>query len=152
MTATPTTDITWKYNFNLFVRLRDYFNSRYVELRQLLQKRRTTQARPRTKLVGVAFKLGEKKMKHSPLCVYVLHKTLNLVISRCRCCYCTKILNARAERERVFMLFKPIRWVHVVHFKCTRVFSVNPPIACFAALSLPSPSSLLKIPIEFDDV
>ena len=35
-----------------------------------------------TKLVGVAFKL-RKKMKHSPSCAHVLHKTLNVVISRC---------------------------------------------------------------------
>ena len=37
---------------------------------------------PGTKLVGVAFKL-RKRMKNSPSCVHVLHKTLNLVISRC---------------------------------------------------------------------
>ena len=35
-----------------------------------------------TKLVGVAFKL-RKKMKNSLSCVYVIHKILNLVISRC---------------------------------------------------------------------
>ena len=34
------------------------------------------------KLVGVAFKL-RKRMKNSPSCVHVLHKTLNSVISRC---------------------------------------------------------------------
>ena len=33
-----------------------------------------------TKLVGVAYKL-KKKMKNSPSCVHVLHKTLNVVIS-----------------------------------------------------------------------
>ena len=38
---------------------------------------------PGTKLVGVAYKL-RKKMKNSPLCVDVLHKTLNVVISH-RC-------------------------------------------------------------------
>ena len=37
---------------------------------------------PGTKLVGVAYKL-RKKMKNSPSCVHVLHKTLNVVISRC---------------------------------------------------------------------
>ena len=37
---------------------------------------------PETKLVGVAYKL-RKKMKNSPPCVHVLHKTLNVVISRC---------------------------------------------------------------------
>ena len=34
------------------------------------------------KLVGVAFEL-RKKMKNSPPCTHVLHKTLNVVISRC---------------------------------------------------------------------
>ena len=37
---------------------------------------------PGTKLVGVAYKL-RKKMKNSPSCVHVLHKTLNVAISRC---------------------------------------------------------------------
>ena len=37
---------------------------------------------PGTKLVGVAYKL-RKKMKNSPSCFHVLHKTLNVVISRC---------------------------------------------------------------------
>ena len=37
---------------------------------------------PGTKLVGVAYKL-RKKMKNSPQCVHVLHKTLNVVILRC---------------------------------------------------------------------
>ena len=37
---------------------------------------------PGTKLIGGAFKL-RKKIKSSPLCVHVLHKTFNLVISRC---------------------------------------------------------------------
>ena len=36
---------------------------------------------PGTKLVGVAYKL-RKKMKNLPSCVHVLHKTLNVVISR----------------------------------------------------------------------
>ena len=35
-----------------------------------------------TKLVGVAYKL-RKKMKNSLSYVYVLHKTLNVLISRC---------------------------------------------------------------------
>ena len=49
-------------------------------------------------------------MKNSPSCANVLHKTLNLVISRC--CFaehakkCTKTYNARAER--LFLLIKPI--------------------------------------------
>ena len=37
---------------------------------------------PGTKLIGVANKL-RKKMKNSPTCVQVLHKTLNEVISHC---------------------------------------------------------------------
>ena len=37
---------------------------------------------PGTKLLGVAYEL-KKKMKNSRLCVHVLHKTLNVVISRC---------------------------------------------------------------------
>ena len=37
---------------------------------------------PGTKLVGAVYKL-RKKMKNSPLCIHVLHKTLNVVISRC---------------------------------------------------------------------
>ena len=37
---------------------------------------------PGTKLVGVAYKL-RKEMKNSPSSVDVLHKTLNVVISRC---------------------------------------------------------------------
>ena len=37
---------------------------------------------PGTKLVGVAYKL-KKKITNSPSCVHVLHKTLNVVISRC---------------------------------------------------------------------
>ena len=37
---------------------------------------------PGTKLVGVAYKL-RKKMKNSPSCVHVLHKTFYVVISRC---------------------------------------------------------------------
>ena len=35
-----------------------------------------------TKLEGAAYKL-RKEMKNSPSCVHVLHKTLNVVISRC---------------------------------------------------------------------
>ena len=36
-----------------------------------------------TKLVRVAYYKLRKKMKNSPPCVHVLHKPLNLVISRC---------------------------------------------------------------------
>ena len=37
---------------------------------------------PGTKLDDVAYKL-RMKMKNSPSCVHVLHKTLDVVISRC---------------------------------------------------------------------
>ena len=37
---------------------------------------------PGTELVGVAYKF-RKKIKDSPSCIHVLHKTLNVVISRC---------------------------------------------------------------------
>ena len=37
---------------------------------------------PTTKLVGVAYKL-RKEMKNLPPCFHVLHKTLNVVVSRC---------------------------------------------------------------------
>ena len=37
---------------------------------------------PGTKLVGESFEL-RKRMKNSPSCVHVLHRTLNFVISRC---------------------------------------------------------------------
>ena len=56
-----------------FVRLRDYFNSlNFYKMATY----------PGTKLVGVAYKL-RKKMKNSSSCIHVLHKTLNVVISRC---------------------------------------------------------------------
>ena len=67
-------NVTWKYNFISFVLLRDYFNS--------LNFYKMTNC-PGTKLVGVAYKL-RKKMKNSPPCLHILHKTLNVVISRCR--------------------------------------------------------------------
>ena len=67
-------NVTRKYIFLSFVLLRDYFNS--------LNFYKNGEHYPGTKLVGVAFKL-RKKMKNSPSCVHVLHKTLNVVISRC---------------------------------------------------------------------
>ena len=60
-------NVTLKYNFILFVLLRDYFNS-FNFYRN-----------PGTKLVRLAFEL-RKRMKNSPSCARVLHKTLNLVI------------------------------------------------------------------------
>ena len=57
-----------KYNYS-FALFRDYFNSfKFYPLG--------------TKLVGVAFRL-RKEMKNLPSCARVLHRTLNLVISRC---------------------------------------------------------------------
>ena len=52
--------------------------SQLFQLAQLLQKMANY---PGTKLVGVAYKL-RKKMENSPLCVHVLQKTSNVVISR----------------------------------------------------------------------
>ena len=70
-TATPTkTSFETIPNFISFVLLRDYLNSTQ------------TTNYPGIKPVGVAFKLG-KRMTNSPSCVHVLHKTLNVVISRC---------------------------------------------------------------------
>ena len=54
--------------------------SRLFQLAQILQIKMVNY--PGTKLVGVAYKL-RKNMKTSPSCVHVLHKTLNVVISRC---------------------------------------------------------------------
>ena len=54
-------------------------SSRLFQLIQLVQEQRTY---PGTKLVGEAFEL-RKRMKNSPSCAHVLHKTLNLVISPC---------------------------------------------------------------------
>ena len=64
---------------------------------------------PGTRLVGVAFKL-RKKMKNSPPCVHVLHKTLNVVISRCCFTEDDKEMyqNENARAERLFLLIKPI--------------------------------------------
>ena len=76
MTATATSTKTSLENITifLFVHLRDYFNSGSTCLK--------TSNCPKTKLVGVASKL-RKRMKIHPSCAHVLHKTSNLVISRC---------------------------------------------------------------------
>ena len=63
-------NVIWKYNFISFVLLRDYFNSFNLYTQ--------TTNYPGTK----PFKL-RKRMKNSLPWVHVLHKTLNLVISRC---------------------------------------------------------------------
>ena len=65
-----------------YLKIYPYFTcatSRLFQLAQLLKKMANY---PETKLVGVAYKL-RKKIKNSPSCVHVLHKTLNVVISRC---------------------------------------------------------------------
>ena len=69
----------------------------------------------RTKLVGVAYKL-RKKMKNSPPCVHVLHKTLNVVISRC--CFAgddkEMYQNVNARAERLFLLILNLLFCGVV--------------------------------------
>ena len=66
-------NVTRKYTFISFGLLRDYFNSlNFYKMANY----------PETKLVGVAYEL-RNKMKNSLSCVHVLHKTLNVVISRC---------------------------------------------------------------------
>ena len=79
-----------------------------------------------TKLVGVEYK-SRRKMKNSPLCVHVLHKTLNVVISRC--CFAE---DGKEMYQNVKRACRAIVFAHETY--------------CFAALSLPSPSSLLKLP------
>ena len=81
---------------------------------------------PGTKLVGVAYKLG-KKMKNSPSYVHVLHKTLNVVISRC--CFAE---DGKEMHQNVKRTCRAIVFAHQAY--------------CFAVLSLPSPLSLLKLP------
>ena len=85
---------------------------------------------PGTKLVGVAYKL-RNKMKNSPLSVDVLHKNLDVVILRC--CFAE-------EGKEMYQNVK----------RTCRVIVFARKIYCFAALSLslPSPSSLLKLPIN----
>ena len=68
-------NVTREYMFISFVLLRNYFNS-------LLKNGELSRNDPGTKLEGVAYTL-RKKMKNLPSCVHVLHKTLNVVISRC---------------------------------------------------------------------
>ena len=80
-----------------------------------------------TKLVGVAYK-SRKKMKNSPSSVDVLHKTFIVVISR----YCF----AEDGKEMYQNVKRTCRAIVFAHYTY-----------CFVALSLPSPSSLLKLPI-----
>ena len=62
-----------KYNFISFALLRDYFNSLNFYKNGELSRNQIDRS-------GVQVR---KKMKNSPSCVHVLHKTLNVVISRC---------------------------------------------------------------------
>ena len=80
---------------------------------------------PGTKLVGMAYKL-RKKMKISPSCVHVLHKSLNVVISRYRFAEVDKEMYQNVKR-----MCRAIVFAHETYF--------------FAALPLPLPSSLLNI-------
>ena len=80
---------------------------------------------PGNKLVGAAYKL-RKEMKNSPSCVHVLHKTFNVVISRC--CF------AEDSKEMYRSVKRTCRAIVFAHLTY-----------CFAAFSLPLPS-LLKLP------
>ena len=59
---------------------------------------------PGTKLVGVTFKL-RKRMKNSPSFVHVIHKTFNLVISRCCFAEGGKVMNQNLKRKRRAVVF-----------------------------------------------
>ena len=82
---------------------------------------------PATILVEVAYKL-RKKMKHSPSSVDVLHKTLNLVISR----FCLAE-DGKEMYQNVNHTCRAIVFAHKTY--------------CFAALSLTLPPLFLKLPI-----
>ena len=69
-------------------------------------------------------------MKNSPLCAHVLHKTLNLVISRCCFADDGKEMSKNIERT-----CRAIVFAHLTY--------------CFVAFSLPLPSSLLKFPTNY---
>ena len=75
---------------------------------------------PGIKLARAAFEL-RKRLKNSPSCAHVLHRTLNLVISR----FC------RGRQRNVQK--------HKTHVQSDCIYSLY---NCFATLSLPSPSSL----------
>ena len=59
---------------------------------------------PGTRLVGVTFKL-RKRMKDSPSFVHVLHKTFNLVISRCCFGEGGKVMYQNLKRKRRAIVF-----------------------------------------------
>ena len=94
-------DVTWKYIFISFVLL-----IAIVSTRSTFTKMANY---PGTKLVRAGYKL-RKKMNNSPSCVHVLHKILNLVISRG--CFAEDgkemYQNVNARAERLFLLIKPI--------------------------------------------
>ena len=59
---------------------------------------------PGNNLVGVAYKL-KKRMKNSPSCVHVLHKTLNVVISRCCFAEDVKEMYQNVKRTCIAIVF-----------------------------------------------
>ena len=86
---------------------------------------------PGTKLVAVVFKI-KKRIKNTPSCGHVLHKTLNLVISRC--CFANDDREMyqnlkRTYRGIVFFLINPF-----VLWRCScrrRGVFVRPLLATF---------------------
>ena len=105
-------NVTQKYIFISFVLLRDYFNSlNFYKNGEL----------PRNQ-IGRSGAQVKKENENSPSCVHVLHKTLNVTISRC--CF------AEDGRE---MYQNVKRTCRAMFFLITFLF--------FAALSLPSPTS-----------
>ena len=112
--------VTWKYNFISFVLICDIFNS-FNFYRNLTANYRAT------KLVGMAFR-SRNKMKKSPSYVHVHHETLNLIVSH---------RFAEDGKETDVPKFETL-----VQSDC--FCSLN----LFAALSLPSQSSLLTLGLQ----
>ena len=102
-------NVSRKYNFISFVLLRDYFNSLNFYKNGELSRNQICRS-------------GVQVKKNSPSCVHVLHKTFNVVISRC--CF------AEDGKEMYQHVKRTCRGIVFAH--------------CFAALSLPSPLSLLS--------
>ena len=100
-----------------FVLLRDYFNSLNFYKNGELSRNQ----------IGWSGVQGKKDNENSPSSVDVLHKTLNVVISRC--CF------AEDDKEMYQNVKRTCRAIVFAH-----------QVYCFAALSLPLPSSLLKLP------
>ena len=59
---------------------------------------------PVTEQVGMAFKF-KQRMKNLPWCAHVLHKTLNLVISRCRLAECGEEMYKNLKRTCMAFVF-----------------------------------------------